>query len=64
MNFMADFEKYKNILNPHKQADKRFYLDLLDEDTQREWEDAHLSAVLFMHKALYISTLTKKIKPA
>lgn len=59
---MADFEKYKNLINPKKNADRQFYLDLLDADKQREWEDGHLSAVLAMLKILYISRLTKRIK--
>lgn len=58
---MSDLEKLKQILSPKKQADKQFYLDLLDENVQREWEDMHISAVLSMLKALYISKLNRQI---
>ena len=59
---MTDFEKFKNLINPKKTADKQFYLDLLDYDKQREWEDTHLSAVLSMLNLLYIARLNKRIK--
>ncbi len=61
---MADLEKYKNLINPKKNADKQFYLDLLDGETQRKYEDEHISAVLSMLKVLYLGKLTKKIREA
>ena len=61
---MTEQEVIKSILNPHKEADKQFYLDLLDGEKQVKWEDEHVSAVLAMLKILYISKLTKKIKDA
>ena len=61
---MADIRKLKNLINPKKNADKQFYLDLLDEDKQRAWEDGHISAVLTMLKVLYLNKLGKKIKEA
>lgn len=61
---MTEQEVIKSILNPHKEADKQFYLDLLDGDKQVKWEADHVAAVLSMLKILYISKLTKKIKDA
>ena len=61
---MIDLEKLKNLINPKKNADKQFYLDLLDEDKQREWEDEHVGAVLTMLKILYLNKLSKQIKEA
>ncbi|MGN1060487.1 MAG: UvrD-helicase domain-containing protein, partial [Candidatus Coproplasma sp.] len=61
---MNEFERIKGVLNPHKEADKQFYLDLLDGEIQKKWEDTHVAAVLSMLKILYIARLTKKIKDA
>lgn len=61
---MDELKKIKSVLNPHKVADKQFYLDLLDGEVQTRWEEEHVSAVLAMLKALYISRLTKKIRDA
>ncbi|MDE7163286.1 MAG: UvrD-helicase domain-containing protein [Clostridia bacterium] len=61
---MADIRKLKNLINPKKNADKKFYLDLLDEGKQRAWEDEHIAAVLSMLKVLYLSKLGRKIKEA
>lgn len=61
---MNELERIKGILNPHKEVDKKFYLDLLDGEKQTEWENAHVAAVLSMLKILYISKLSKKIKDA
>ncbi len=61
---MTDIEELKNIINPKKNADKAFYLDLLDEDKQVKWEDVHIAAVLKMLKLAYLSKLSRKIKQA
>jgi len=61
---MLDIEKLKKIIDPHKEADKQFYLDLLDENAQREWENLHIKAVLLMLKALYIGKLNRRIRDA
>lgn len=61
---MTELERIKSILNPHKETDKQFYLDLLDGETQVKWEKDHVAAVLSMLKILYISKLTRKIKDA
>lgn len=59
---MADIGKLKNLINPKKNADKNFYLDLLDADKQKACEDEHISAVLAMLKLLHINKLTRIIR--
>lgn len=61
---MFDLRELKDIINPHKVADKQFYLDLLDEEKQKEWEDKHIEAVLRMLKVLYLAKLRRRIKEA
>ena len=61
---MAEIDRLKNLINPKKNADKQFYLDLLDEEKQWEWEREHISAVLVMLKYLYLSKLATKIRHA
>lgn len=60
--FMADIKDIKKILSPSKQPDKQFYLDLLDTDKQRAYEEEHLKAVLLMLKAIYVKKLLDGIK--
>ena len=57
-------EHYREILNPKKEIDKEFFLDLLDECKQREWEDDHLQAVLYALRVRYINRYKQKIKKA
>ncbi len=61
---MADIKEIRKILSPSKQPDKQFYLDLLDEDKQRLYEEGHLNAVLLMLKAIYVKKLLDGIKAA
>ncbi|MDE7380231.1 MAG: UvrD-helicase domain-containing protein [Clostridia bacterium] len=61
---MMDMEKIKNLINPKKEADKQFYLDLLDSDKQWQWEKEHISAVLSMLKVLYLHKLNRQIREA
>lgn len=61
---MTDIKELKNLINPHKTADKQFYLDLLDSEKQVQWEDMHISAVLRMLKIAYLSKLSRRIKEA
>ncbi len=48
-------------LNPKKNADKAWYLSLLDEGEQISYEEEHLDAVLKMLKSFYILRFRKKI---
>ncbi len=54
-------QSLKNRLNPAVQADKQWYLSLLDEEVQKKQEDEHLSAVLAMLKAFYVARYQKRI---
>ncbi len=57
---MKDIENLKNLIDPHKVCDKNFFLDLLDTEKQRAYEDRHIQAVMLMLKALYIRRLKSK----
>ena len=61
---MAEFKDVKNLINPEKEPDKQFFLDLLDDDKQRVYEENHVRAVMLMLKALYIVKLKTKIENA
>lgn len=56
------FTEMENLIKSQKQPDKQFYLDLLDEDKQREYEDTRVRAVMTLLKADYINPLKIKIK--
>ena len=45
---MADINKIKRIIDPHKVPDKQFFLDLLDADKQTACENEHIDAVMTM----------------
>ncbi len=61
---MPDLKMLKNLIDPHKEPDKQFFLDLLDADKQRAYEDKHISSVMLMLKALYIAKLKSRIEAA
>ena len=61
---MYDVEKLKKSIDTHKEADKEFFLDLLDWEKQREYEDAHIKNVMAMLKILYLLRYKKKISEA
>ncbi|MCD8294542.1 MAG: UvrD-helicase domain-containing protein [Clostridia bacterium] len=61
---MADIQKLKNFISPHKEPDKEFFLDLLDMDKQVEYENLHIAAVMAALKALYLKKLQDKEKAA
>ncbi len=54
-------EKYRELLDPKKQADKEWYLALLDGEKQTEYENRHLEALLISLKALYLVRYKKRI---
>jgi DNA helicase-2/ATP-dependent DNA helicase PcrA len=58
---MTDYKELKNLIAPNKQPDKQFFLDLLDVDKQRVYEDNHINAVMMMLKLIYIKRLQVKI---
>ena len=55
-------EQLHDLIKSHKQPDKQFYLDLLDEDKQLAYEEAHVFAVMTLLKTVYINKLKVKIK--
>ena len=61
---MADIKELKNLIDPHKEPDKQFFLDLLDENKQGAFEEAHLQAALSMLKVLYIGKIKRTIESA
>ena len=61
---MADFKELKNLIDPHREPDKQFFSDLLDDDKQSAFEHRHIHAVMLMLKALYILKIKRKIAGA
>ena len=51
-------------LDPHKKADKSWYLSLLDGEQQQTYEEERLAAVLVMLKVCYLSRYRKRIREA
>ena len=51
----------KNRLNPHRTADKEWYLSLLDEEKQFLSEKEHICNVLLALKKIYILRIQNKI---
>ena len=48
MGNITAYEQLKNELNPHKEPDKEWFLDLLDDGKQKLYEDRHMEAVMRM----------------
>ena len=55
-------EEMRELIKSHKQPDKQFFLDLLDEDKQRAFEQLRVQAVMALLKVYYIDKLKRKIK--
>ncbi len=54
---MGKTTAYENLikaLNPHKETDKAWFLDLLDLEKQKSYEEEHMSAVMQMLRASHI----------
>ena len=58
---MTEIEKILHFISPHKQPDKDFYMQLLDAEKQRAYEDERIRAVMLALKALYINKLKQRI---
>lgn len=54
-------EKLKNELVTKKNADKDWFLSLLDDEAQKKYEDVHINAVMRMMRILRIAPLKQKI---
>lgn len=61
---MTDFEELKNLIDSHKQPDKEFFLDMLDEDKQLGYELRHIDAVMRMLRMLRLGKLKEKLLAA
>ena len=61
---MIDIKRIKKIIDPHKEPNKQFFLDLLDKDKQEAFEREHIDAVMYMLRAIYINKLKAAIKSA
>ena len=57
-------DNFIKILDPKKNADKEWFLSLLDDEKQRLYEESHLKAVLIMLRATKINALKKSIAEA
>ena len=55
-------KEMREFLKSRKQPDKQFYLDLLDEEKQRKYEDLRVRIVMSLLKSCYINRLKLKIK--
>ena len=49
-----EIEQAKSLLEPKKDADRAWYLDLLDSEKQTLYEEEHLAALLRVLRAVYI----------
>ncbi|MCD8371901.1 MAG: AAA family ATPase [Clostridia bacterium] len=61
---MADFKQIKKLIEPHKEPDKQFFLDLLDDEKQLSYEAEHIGGVMLMLRAVYINKLKNEINSA
>lgn len=61
---MADLDLLKKTINPHRQTDKNFFLQLLDSDAQFSYESSRISACMQLLKILYINRIKTKIVAA
>ncbi len=60
----STFQQLHDFIKPHKEPDKAFFLDLLDEQKQRVYEEKRVRAVMLLLKACYINKCKMKIREA
>ncbi len=56
-----DLEKAQSLLEPHREADRSWYLDLLDEEKQTSYEEEHLAALLKLLRLVYVARHQRRI---
>ena len=61
---MGEKKSARDLLSPGIDADKAWYLALLDGEKQMAYEKEHLAAVLCMLKTFYISRIRDRIRAA
>ncbi len=54
----------KKEIASFRTADKKWYLDLLDDEKQKEYEDRHIRALLLMLRRLYLDKEREKARAA
>ncbi len=59
-----NMDEMLKLIQPHKDPDKNFYLELLDEEKQRQFEKTRVEVVMSLLKTCYINSLKKKIRDA
>ena len=64
MKTFTTYEQLKRALDPHKEPDKEWFLDLLDGEKQRTYEDGHMEAVMRMLRLSHIREHRLKIEEA
>jgi len=57
----SNYEKLKKLLETKKNADKDWFLSLLDGEEQKKYEDTHIDAVMRVMRVVRILPLKKKI---
>ena len=57
-------KEMREFIRSRKNPDKQFYLDLLDDEKQRKYEDLRVRVVMSLLKSCYINRLKLKIKDA
>ncbi|MDE7329948.1 MAG: UvrD-helicase domain-containing protein [Clostridia bacterium] len=61
---MTDFEELKNLIDPHRQTDKEYFLSLLDGEKQITYENRHIEAVMKMLRFVRLGALKNKLLKA
>ena len=58
------YESLLKILDSHKNTDKEWFLALLDDEKQNQFEDEHIKAVMQMMRLIRIRPHKRKIAEA
>ena len=58
------YEKIMRLIDPHKEVEKGWFLDLLDEDLQASYEHEHMQAVMWALRLWRIRPHKKAIREA
>lgn len=61
---MIDFEKLKNLIDPHKEPDREYFLDLLDGDKQFVYESKRIEAVMKMLRIVRLGKFKAQLNAA
>ena len=61
---MIDFDELKNLIDPRKNPEREYFLDLLDGDKQIEYENKHIDAVMKMLRIVRLGKLKARFNSA